>query len=1521
MVSVGSASVSLVPDATGFQVKTDALLRSIKAKVDLVLKDAGIREQIDAVARDHTATINANLDDGAARAQLDALTKARSVTINANADTGAAEAKMAALGNSAGGASSQIGMVVAAVAGLGPALVPIAAAGAAAFAGIGSGAIAAAGGIGVLALGLSGVVSAVSAVVKAQDSSAASAAQNAAQQVAAAQRIQSAQTALKSAEASLANTRATAADAARRSAEQVVQAQQGIQVATQQAQQNIAQAAERAAAAQRSVVQAQQAVRDATQQAAQAVQTAIDREASAERSLQSALQQETDAQTALSAARKQAKQDLVDLTNSVADGALAQRQAAIDVENTKNALTALGPTQVQIEQATARAAAAQDRYTKLLANPAATDAQKATAQAALDAAKAQQQALEQAVGGTSLQRQQAQLDYDQAVQHQKELATNQSRLIQQQKDAQKAGVSGAPGVVNAQQNLDQAKQNVADAQKAVIDAQNAITQARVTGDQQIARAEQSLADAQRTAADAQKAVVQARVDGARQIQQAEQSLADAQAAQTSQQRQSAFSISQAQQQVINSQRSLQDAYAKTGTTASTSSTQAQEALAKLTPEGRRLTDFITGTLIPGFREFGRIAQAPIAAGLLSGLQAMAPLMPTLTGLTTVLAKAMGDLFDQAGKALGSPFWINFFRIITSIAAPTISGLGRIIGNVFTGMAGILEEFAPVGQRILDWSVNLSKRFSDFGTGKTGGLQRFFAYVQQVGPLVVATLGSLFGAAGHIVTALAPFGTTVLGWIKGFADWISRIPAGVLRNVVVYAVEAFVAFKAWTALSGIIGGVVTTIAELANPVGLVVAAIGLLAAGMVLLYQNSKPFRTFINSALVPALKDVWSWVKQHVIPALQDLWGYIQRNIVPVLIYLGRNVLAGARDAFDQVRRAIQQNQPELQQLWTGFKILVDFIVKYILPLFGPVLKAVFSSFGTQISDTIRIIGFLVDAFDWIVKAGTGTGRQLRSIFGTVFSDLRRIFRTGVDDIQKIWHGVEAVAKAPVSFIINTVLDKGLIPAYNWVAGVLPGLKKINPVHVAGFASGTSNVLPGYTPGRDVHRFYSPTAGVIDLSGGEGIARPELVSAVGAARWDAANAAAASGNVAQGMRYLGGFAAGTGNLRLLGGGGSGRVWPTNTHVLSPTYPGHSGVDIAAGMGAPIYAAAPGTISYTGWNHGYGQAIFEKILGSALSIVYGHTSKLLTKPGAHVTAGQLIGLVGATGHATGPHLHFEINSPGPFGNAADRANSLAWLNGATVSGGGGTVGSSGGGILDWLSGLTSRFSGPLGKLRSLGSSPWAQLVAGIPKSIASQMISSAKNFASGVLGDITGALSKGANQTRGLALLTAAGFNPVTQWSALNQLWTRESGWRANATNPSSGAYGIPQALPASKMASAGSDWRTNPSTQIKWGLQYIKDVYGSPAAAWAHELSQGWYDNGGWLQPGTTLVHNDTGKPEPVLNPSQWSAFEAMANRPGITFAPNITGNDIKDEQALAQAVMTRFSDAMTMAGMTMGVT
>jgi resuscitation-promoting factor RpfB len=102
-----------------------------------------------------------------------------------------------------------------------------------------------------------------------------------------------------------------------------------------------------------------------------------------------------------------------------------------------------------------------------------------------------------------------------------------------------------------------------------------------------------------------------------------------------------------------------------------------------------------------------------------------------------------------------------------------------------------------------------------------------------------------------------------------------------------------------------------------------------------------------------------------------------------------------------------------------------------------------------------------------------------------------------------------------------------------------------------------------------------------------------------------------------------------------------------------------------------------------------------------------------------------------------------------------------------------------------------------------------------------------------------AVSSGSAQQIAARMVADRGWDDG-QFSCLVSLWNKESGWRTDAANPS-GAYGIPQALPGSKMASAGPDWQHNATTQISWGLGYIAGVYGTPCSAWAHSQATGWY--------------------------------------------------------------------------------
>jgi serine/threonine protein kinase len=99
----------------------------------------------------------------------------------------------------------------------------------------------------------------------------------------------------------------------------------------------------------------------------------------------------------------------------------------------------------------------------------------------------------------------------------------------------------------------------------------------------------------------------------------------------------------------------------------------------------------------------------------------------------------------------------------------------------------------------------------------------------------------------------------------------------------------------------------------------------------------------------------------------------------------------------------------------------------------------------------------------------------------------------------------------------------------------------------------------------------------------------------------------------------------------------------------------------------------------------------------------------------------------------------------------------------------------------------------------------------------------------------------ASEATAKAMLPSFGFNQTTQWTCLYNLWEYASSWSVGAENAATGAYGIPQALPGDKMASAGPDWQTDATTQIRWGLGYIKSVYGTPCGAWQNEMNDGTY--------------------------------------------------------------------------------
>ena len=187
------------------------------------------------------------------------------------------------------------------------------------------------------------------------------------------------------------------------------------------------------------------------------------------------------------------------------------------------------------------------------------------------------------------------------------------------------------------------------------------------------------------------------------------------------------------------------------------------------------------------------------------------------------------------------------------------------------------------------------------------------------------------------------------------------------------------------------------------------------------------------------------------------------------------------------------------------------------------------------------------------------------------------------------------------------------------------------------------------------------------------------------------------------------------------------------------------------------------------------------------------------------------------------------------------------------------------------GIVPSYGGPVAGLPPWTSRNQQATVTAIGVDIAKAMAASFKAAvqaartasAPGALGGPTSASAAQA-QAYARSRLGAYGWSSG-QMPSLISLWNQESSWNRFARNPSSGAYGIPQALPASKMGPAANPPTSSAAAQINWGLGYIKGRYGSPYAAESHEISFGWYDRGGPLPPGLSLAYNGTGRPEQVI--------------------------------------------------------
>jgi SLT domain-containing protein len=1454
-ISVGSVSVDVVPDARKFVPDLRTKLSNLpKVSVQVEAATAQAEAALGKLGRNQTATLNVNADTAAAAAAVSRLSRNQSATVNVDADTGKAEAELARVAQdrtanirvddqgSILSSTNRLGALLTAGVALGPAIVPAAAAAAAAVGAIGVGALAGVAGIGTLVLGFSGVGDAVKALGAAQTSAGRDAAKSAASQVAAAEQI-------RSAEASLANVRANSGDSAVRSARAVADAQQGVRDATREAARSVQDALGAQATAQRGVedaaraaaasvrnalqqqVEAHRAVEDATRAASRSVADALFAQENAEQSLAQAQRDARTAQLSLNQAREDARQSLEDLTLQVEDGALAQRRAVLSVQD------------------------AQDNLNQTLANPKATERQ----------------------------RQQAQLSYDEAVQNLDEISVRNDRLAKQKADADKAGINGSKQVQAATAGIATAEQRVQDARTQAKRAADSVTEARVAGEDRVAQARQRAADADAAVTEAQRAgdervlvarqalakaeqgVADARVAGDRKVADAQQRVSEAVASQAQQQRASAFAIQQAQAAVATAHRQAGQA----AEAQSTSLSKVDDAMKALSPAGKTFALFLF-SLRHRFDELKATAQEGLLPGVQAGIQAVLPLLPVLNRIVGNAAKAMGDLFEQAGKALTSPFWMDFFNMIATTVGPNLRIFGQTLMNLGQGFAGLLMAFQPLNAQLGAGLLNLSQRFAEFGAGasKSGGFQAFIAYVQQVGPQIIATIRSVATTIGRIVVALAPIGPIVLQSIGFLADMINRIPIDALGVLLVTIGGLILGFQAFAGVMWILDAALN-----ANPISLIVIGLVALGAALVIAYQHSETFRNVVNAA--------WNGIKA----AATATWAVLG----PILSAIGRWVGTFLVTAFHVWVAVVKAEFGAVQEiaraLWRVIGPILSAIVKWVgthlvtaFKLWWTTSSVILTSVGTAVSTawskvihpTFKAIRDFVSvtlpaAFktgrDWM-KARFNTVRDAISgawndhikpaftaISDAVTVSLPKAFEAGVTAIKTAWDKIKDAAKVPVRFVLQTVLDNGIIAAFNKVNKTFGNpVTPIKPLTPKGFARGTEDHRAQIAHPNQPRLWAEPETGgeaYIPLAPSK---RPRSARILR--------------DVAERFGY--------GLIRMANGG---------TLITAGRHLRDLGYDVTEGPGefGPVHHVhAPGSRHYDlmalDINHGAGTSKVEQ---AALSRIVPYLQNL----GLRI-------IFMAPGHYN--HLHAEV----------PRAKGLGSQIGGLVKGAAGAVAD----FLDPRQLIEGPLNSLLAKLPGRDST-FGKIVAGAPKSIATMLINKAKEFVglgSGDTKDFSGGGGAefgggaGTARWRGIVAQVVAQLGqPASAVGAVLRRIQFESGGRANAVNrwdsnarAGHPSQGLMQVIPGTFAAYAGpyrSRGIQDPLANIYAGANYALHRYHSLAAIDPRNRPRG-YDAGGFLQPGLTTVYNGTGKPEPVFTAEQWATLRnGGGQRAGLT--------------------------------------
>uniref|UniRef100_UPI0025DF5EE4 aggregation-promoting factor C-terminal-like domain-containing protein n=1 Tax=uncultured Deinococcus sp. TaxID=158789 RepID=UPI0025DF5EE4 len=911
-----------------------------------------------------------------------------------------------------------------------------------------------------------------------------------------------------------------------------------------------------------------------------------------------------------------------------------------------------------------------------------------------------------------------------------------------------------------------------------------------------------------------------------------------------------------------------------------------------------------------FAAMGPIGWIITAFGLLYSTSQ--PFRQAVNGLLGVVMALVGQLAGAFMPILAA--LSNVLRLVAGVFSMLVTQLAMALIPVINLVAGVLIQLVA---SILPPLMQIVR-----------ALVPVIAMLAQVFiGVLMAVLGPVIGALGQLIAAVLPplvmlLQAVVIPVITFLAQLLSGVLAWVITSVLVPALQFLTPIITWLAgvLSTVLAWVITTIVVPA--LNLLVPIFQWIGAAAVWLWTNVlQPTWNALSTAwtaVVTAMQ--WAWA--NILEPVFDAIGFVVRVLIAIILTV----------LITPLMLAWQGLMIVMQWAWTNILLPVWLAIQAVAAwLWATILRPIFAAIGAAWNALIVAMKWAWDtilhpvwtaiqvALGWLyvnvwlpIMAGLKREWQffadaLNAVWLNVIKPawdavagglgwLRDRFNDGVNQIGRLWAGLKALLARPINFMIDTVWNHGVVPAWNAVAGLV-GLGPIAPLGL--IPEMNAGGYLGDTARRDsrgmLHGPGSPTSDSILGISGAGIptvkvSRDEMImnaavtkralpflSALNAGDGEALQAAGALQRVSP-KQWRGGRSGFNLNVpgRAAGGPVEARISEAKKWLSGPArgapYVYGGGTNPRRGMdcssmqsavthilsGRPPDSGRIGTTASMPWSG------FAPGLNSAYAIG--------NKPNDHM-AGTLAGQNVEQHGPDGTPFSFPSRWGADNGYFTQQYN-LPVVGGQFVSGGEGS-----GGFFNWIldkarTAFDDLTNPAIDAVKAFVGAPppeWRR----VPPALATKIRDTARDFVFGKAEDAGGSMDVSGisgpvvDQVRAVA--AKLGWDTGPQWdNGIFPLVAKESGWNPNAANPTSSARGLFQ-----KMTSIHGPIEPTPAGQAAWGLNYIKQTYGDPVAAWAFHRSHNWYDDGG-VARGKGLMMKQVIADERVLDPIQTGEYDTL---------------------------------------------